>query len=285
MLFAKVGQEKGMNMTKSKILLSLFLTATLLTTTTLNSFANIQADDCDVSLPAVPKDASIKTVSDGNGCNYYIKSFLEGDATKVVITSDLNTDVVILTNDNMEELTVEKYILEDSNAASTSLDDDYSVVEDQYLLDESVDQSDAFASLTYGNSIYDTYRGKYYYAWGKSSYGNTYLKVGNVAAYNLKYWSLSTSQQSRCNAYTQEIKDVRAHIYNAIFALRGESATVYAILGVVLVFAVTVPPAAIELAVGTALGITGFAVKQVLDARADYIDAAELYSIIKTYPQ
>lgn len=272
-------------MKTTRIFIALLLTVSLLTATSLKSFAEVNGDDSVASLPDVPKGASVTSVSDENGSTYFIKSYKEGDTTKVIVTSDVTTDVVVLTNDNMEELTVEKFILEESNNSSSTQDDEYFVVEDTFLLDESVNQSDAFASLAYGNTVCDTYKGKYYYAWGTSAYGNTYLKIGSGATYNLKYWAMSTGQQARCNSYTQEIKDVRAHIYNSIFALRGEAAAVYSILGIVLVFAITCPPAAIEVAVATALGITGYAVKQVLDARADYIDAAELYSIIKNYPK
>lgn len=261
------------------------LVIVLLIGTTISAYASTDLEKAVTGLPEFPKDATIQAIDDGNGVTYYIKSYIEEGTRKVEMTSEGSTDVVIITNDNMETFTVEKYSLVDEGALATSSDDMYIVDEKVINLDELSGEcsspADVSASLSYGAKTYEHYRDKYYYARGVSSYGNSYLKIGCVAEYDIKYWSLSDAKQAKCDDYTQEIRNVNNHKSNAIAA---SSVTTVALMCAAL-FAAPVITAEIAAALITvAVGFYGYSGQQVFAMTEDYYDAVDIYAVIKTYP-
>jgi len=74
------------------------------------------------------------------------------------------------------------------------------------------------------------------------------------------------------------------YIYNSQLALGGDIYLTDAAIAIIVGFSIVVPAAVVIVAVTAALGIAGYGVTQLLDARADYYDATEIYAVIKTYP-
>lgn len=270
-------------MDKKSMFISFILTVCLLTATTFSSYASTEIDET-TGLPEIQDHVILQTIETADGDTYYIKSNIVDGVRMVEVSSDLNTDVIIVTNDNMEELTFATYSLEDDGINSTPLDDMYSIDEQTYSMDELVDQTEASGSIYYEKTYYETYKSKYYYAIGRSSYGNSYMSIGGVGRYDIKYWALSYTQQRKCDAYTQEIRNVRTHTNNAAVYFAGVGVSVDAALIIAVGFSIVVPEAVIIAAVLAALGVAGSGVRQILDARADYFDAVAIYSIIRTYP-
>ncbi len=118
----------------------------------------------------------------------------------------------------------------------------------------------------------------YYYCWGTSKYGNTYLKIGCKANYKIKYYSLASWKKDMCkNDYVGNIKKSNT-AYNKALAF-GTAADITASGAVIA--AIGGPVKFVVTAICSAVGAGATFANYVIEAHDYSGDAAEAYELIK----
>lgn len=210
------------------------------------------------------------------GKDYHILAYDTNNGRNITITCENEKYEIVIDNTNQEVVT-EEFELTGKTFWGK---DNYELV-DKNIIDvsEEKDSATLFAQMSWNSKtkcLWDS-NNEYYYRWGTSKYGNTYLKIGCKANYRLKYYKLKSWQKDMCkNDYIQSIKDCNTY-YKTALAL-GAAADIAAAASIIA----AIGTGGISVIV-SALGCgTAFATAAI-NAHSAYTDAGEAYAVIKKW--
>lgn len=65
---------------------------------------------------------------------------------------------------------------------------------------------------TWKDRVSDHFKYDLWYQWGKSGYGNKYLKIGRKATYSIPYYKLNKSEKLNCDSYISHIDTSNSYL-------------------------------------------------------------------------
>lgn len=138
-----------------------------------------------------------------NGTEYDITAYDVTNGRKVIVETN-NEKYEISVNKENEEICMTKY----KDAGKTFWGSKkYEKVNEKVVSTDTENIGELVSQMSWDSKTRCKWCTNYYYCWGNSSYGNTYLKIGCKANYRIKYYSLSPWKKDTCkNDYVGNIK-------------------------------------------------------------------------------
>ena len=257
----------SMSKPKQNFVIAILLVALIFACTPLNTYADISPD------------TQTQVITEG-GITYKIitKETTAGKTVTIINNNDLDKVVAVATEDTVKATTYEyegtdlfgnkDYSIEATS--SGNIPEDTTEAKDQVT-----------AQLNWNSKTREIWSGKYWYQYGSSSYGNTYMQIGSTATYQIPYYKLSYGKRAECNLYASYIKDCNLHRNSAIAYMNYSQIATCAVLLVGM--GASLP---VSVILGAVVATTGYGTPGIgdfIESYYGYIDAKEQYFLIRNF--
>lgn len=211
-----------------------------------------------------------------NNTEYDITAYDVADGRNVIVeTADKKYEILV--DKKNEEICLTQYKYMGTSFLGTKK---YDKTNEKIVSTDDENIVELVSQMSWGSKTTCKWCTNYYYCWGNSKYGNTYLKIGCKADYSLKYYSFEQWKKDMCkNDYVGNINKSN-NAYNKALA-SGTAADIAAASA--LLAAIGLPFAG---AVGVLVGALGVGVtfaSNCVDAHDYSGKAADAYEIIKKW--
>ena len=252
---------------KQNFVIAILLVTLILACIPLNTYADIS-----------PGTQTQIITEDGITYKIITKQTPAGKTVTIINNNDLDKVVVVATEDTVKATTYEY----EGNDLFGNKDYSIEATSSGIIPEDTTEAKDQVtAQLNWNSKTREIWSGKYWYQYGSSPYGNTYMQIGSTATYQIPYYKLSYGKRAECNLYASYIKDCNAHMNKAkAFLMSGDIAVATIVLvGIAAELPVAVVVGALASTVG--IGVPGLA--DLVDSYYSYKSAAEEYFIIRNY--